>query len=145
MLKCKNCESTNFTKSGKVNNKPRFHCKTCGCHFTEGDGRTNEQVAIKKALCVILYASGKASFRTFAKIFNTSPSLTYRWIVEAGCSQRNQETHGEIGQMEFNNIWDYIKTKAPSFEASKPLSVVSGELWPGYSTIVLLQQLDDKK
>ncbi|MCL1885589.1 MAG: hypothetical protein FWF98_02330 [Dehalococcoidia bacterium] len=145
MLKCKNCNSTQITKSGKVNNKQRYHCKVCDCHFTEGDGRTNERVAIKKALCVILHASGKASYRMLAKIFDTSPSLTYRWIAEAGCQQPNNETHGGIKHMEFDKLSDYIKTKESSFDSTKPLAVAAGELWPGYSAIVLLQHINGSK
>ena len=145
MLKCKNCNSSQVTKSGKVNSKQRYYCKECGCHFTEGDGRTNEQVAIKKALCVILHASGKASYRTLAKLFNTSPSLTYRWIVGAGCNQVNKETKGEIKHMKFDDIWKYIKTKETHFEPSKSLAVTVGELWPGYSAVVILQQMTSSK
>ena len=144
VLKCKNCNSTQITKSGKANSKQRYHCKGCGCHFTDGDGRTNERVTIKKAMCVAIHSLGKASFRTLAKIFNTSPSLTYRWIVEAGCKP-SQGTKGEIKQMEFAEISSYIKTKEASFDVAKPFTVAAGELWQGYSAIVILQHSDDVK
>jgi hypothetical protein len=35
-------------------------------------------------MCVLLYSLGKASFNMLAKLFDTWPSLTYRWITEAG-------------------------------------------------------------
>jgi hypothetical protein len=40
---CKKCGSSEFIKSGKVNNKQRYQCKTCGCHFTILDFRRRSQ------------------------------------------------------------------------------------------------------
>ena len=34
MLQCKNCESSNFTKCGKVNGVQRYKCKECGRKFS---------------------------------------------------------------------------------------------------------------
>jgi transposase len=139
MPKCKKCNSVQVTKSGKANGKQRYYCKVCGCHFTEGDGRTNEQIAAKKAMCVVLYSLGKISFRTLAKTFNTSPSLTYRWIVEAGSKIPHQKTSGEVKQMEIDEAWHFIRSKAAAFESSKPVTVAAGEMGLGYSAIVILQ------
>ena len=143
MIRCKNCNSELMIKSGKVNGKQRYCCKECGYHFTQGDGRTNERIAAKKAMCVILYSLGKASFRMLAKIFNTSPSLTYRWIIEAGAKLPEQEICGDIKQMEFDEMWHFIKNKKTNFGLSRLLTVAYGELWPGYSVTVILQPLVD--
>jgi len=142
MVKCKKCNATQITKSGKANNKQRYHCKSCDYHFTEGDGRTNERVAIKKAVCVITRMSGKASYRILAEMFDTSPSLTYRWIVEAGCDKPDGEIRGETKRMKVKKLSNYINTKSMNFDASKPVDVIAGELWPGYSAIVILQRPD---
>ena len=56
---CKKCGSSKNIKSGKVNDKQRYECKECGCHFMEGEARTNEKIKAKKALCVLLYSLGK--------------------------------------------------------------------------------------
>ena len=56
MSVCKKCGSSKNIKSGKVNDKQRYECKECGCHFMEGDARTNEKIKAKKALCVLLYS-----------------------------------------------------------------------------------------
>jgi transposase-like protein len=58
-------------------------CKACGLNFVEGDRRQKPETAIKKALCVLLYSLGKASFKGLAKILSHSPSIIYRWIKEA--------------------------------------------------------------
>jgi len=144
MPKCKKCNSGLVTKSGKANGKQRYFCKGCGCHFTEGDGRTNEQVDAKKAMCVVLYSTGKASFRTLARIFNTSPSLTYRWIVEAGCKVPHQEITGEIKQVDFDKAWNYVESKKDAlFESTKSLAIAAGDMGLGYSAIVILQRSDN--
>jgi hypothetical protein len=78
-----------------------------------------------------------------AKIFKTSPSLTYRWVVEAGARLPDQEISGNIAEMEFDEMWHFIGSKKTSFGSSKLLTVAHGELWPGYSAIVILQPSED--
>ena len=75
MVACKKCGSENIVKSGVVGGKQRFRCKNCGCNFRTGDNRTNEKIAAKKALCILLYAMGKGSFRMLGKIFQIKHTL----------------------------------------------------------------------
>ena len=143
MLECKNCKSKSLVKNGIVREKQRYRCKSCGYNFVVGDGRTNERVAAKKAMCVIFYSLGKGSYNMLAKIFNTWPSLVYRWIVEAGANLPEQEVSGEIKEMEFDEMWHFIQSKKTSFGSSRPLTVAAGELWLGYSAIVILKRSND--
>lgn len=142
MPECKNCRSSRTVKNGFVRGKQRHLCKDCGYTFVEGDKRTNDKIAAKKAMCVILYSLGKASYNMLAHIFNTWPSLVYRWIREAGAKLPKQEISGEITQMEFDEMWHYIGNKKTSFGSSRPLTVAAGELWPGCSAVVILQPSD---
>lgn len=139
MVKCKNCESGCIVKNGKTREKQRYRCKECGYNFVEGDGRTNEKIAAKKAMCVLLYSLSKASYSMLAKIFDTWPSLVYRWIKEAGAKLPDQEVSGQISQMEFDEMWHFIGNKKTNFGSSKLLTVAHGELLPGCSAIVILQ------
>jgi len=139
MITCKNCKSEHKTKSGTVNNKQRYKCKDCGYHYVEGDGRTNDKVAAKKALCVLLYSLGKASFRMLAKIFDTNQSLVYRWIVEAGAKLPEPRIDNDITEIEFDEMWHFVKAKKTSYGLSKHLTVAQGELSPGYSVVVMLK------
>ena len=143
MPNCKNCKAIKVTKSGKVNGKQRYKCKECNYHFVEGDARTNDKIAAKKALCVIFYSLGKGSFRMLAKIFGTHPSLVYRWIVEAGALLPEPQVTDDIKHMEFDEMWHFIKAKKTNFGSSRPLTVVSGELWHGCWALVALQHSDD--
>jgi transposase len=139
MAICKRCGSEKTIKSGMVSGKQRYRCKECGCHFREGDNRTNEKVAAKKSLCILLYAMAKGSFRMLGKILETDHTLVYRWIREFGENLAEPEVPGEITQMEFDEMWHFIGSKKTNFGSSRPLTVASGELWPGYSAVVILQ------
>ena len=143
MPECKNCRSEKVVKNGIVRGKQRYRCKECGYNFVEGDGRTNEKIAAKKAMCVIFYSLGKASYNMLAHIFDTWPSLVYRWIKEAGAKLPDGEVSGAITQMEFDEMWHFIGNKKTSFGSSKPLTVAHGELWPGCSAVVILQPSSD--
>jgi hypothetical protein len=45
--------------------------------------------------------------------------------------------------MEFDEMWHFIHTRKESFGLSRPLIVAHGELWPGFSAIVILQPSSD--
>ncbi len=138
MPKCKNCGCEKIIKNGKVRGKQRYRCKECGYNFVEGDKRTDAKIAAKKAMCVLFYSLGKASFNMLAKIFDTWPSLVYRWIKEAGAKLPEPEISGEITQMEFDEMWHFVGNKKRNFGSSKPLIVAHGELWPGCLAVVIL-------
>ena len=63
----KRCGSIKSTKNGVVGGRQRYRCKECGYNFREGDGRTNEKIMAKKALCVLLYAMAKDSYRMIGR------------------------------------------------------------------------------
>ncbi len=112
---CKKCGSDKNIKSGKVNHKQRYEWKECGCHFVEGDDRTNDKIKAKKALCVLFYSLGKCSFRMLAKIFDTHPSLVYKWVTEAADRLPQPEISDDITEIEFDEMWHFIKSKKTNY------------------------------
>lgn len=142
MATCKRCGCERSVKNGKVRGKVRYKCKECGLNFVEGDGRVNESLVVKKALAVILYALGKASFNMLGNIFGHSPSLLYRWIVEAMAKLPEPEVPGDIKEMEFDEMWHFIGSKKTNSGSSRRWIVAQGELLPGWSAVVMLQRLD---
>jgi hypothetical protein len=46
-----------------------------------------------------------------AHIFDTWPSLIYRWIVEAGVKLPELEICGEIREMKFDEMWHFVGSK----------------------------------
>ena len=139
MLECKNCKSERIVKSGKVRGKQRYKCKECGYNFVDGDERTNEKIAALKALCVLIYSLGKGSYNMLGKLFGRNRSLIYRWIREAGLNTDEPKINGEIREIEFDEMWHFIQSKKQNFGSSKPLTVVAGELSPGFSVVVITQ------
>ena len=142
MPECKNCKSESIVKSGKVRGKQRYMCKECRYNFVVGDERTNEKIAALKALCVLLYSLGKGSYNMMGKLFGRNRSLIYRWIREAGLNTDEPAINGDITQIEFDEMWHFIQSKKLSFGSSKPLTVVAGELSPGFSVVVIAQHLN---
>ncbi len=116
----------------------RYRCNDCRLNFVEGDRRRKHSTAIKKALSVILYSIGKASFNMLGRLFGHSPSLVYRWIVSE-MDKIEEPRIGDIKEMEFDEMWHFVGSKKTKDGLSKPWIVVQGELLPGLSAIVMLQ------
>ncbi|MBP9829099.1 MAG: IS1 family transposase [Proteobacteria bacterium] len=143
MINCKRCHAEEIIKNGLVRNQIRYRCKKCGLNFIEGDRRVKDSVAVKKALAVILYSLGKASFGMLAKIFGHSRSLTYRWISEEAAKHNEPAISGDIKEIEFDEMWHFIQSKKTKDGSSRRWIVAQGELLPGLSAIVMLQSSND--
>lgn len=139
---CKKCNSEHIVKNGIVLGKQRYKCKECGYNFRLGDDRTNDKTTAKKALCVMLYAMAKGSFRMIGRILGVDPALVYRWIKAYGESLPEPEVPGDIQHMEFDEMWHFIGSKKTDFGSSRLLTVAQGELWPGFWAIVILRHSD---
>lgn len=85
---CKNCDSVNTVKIGKVNNKQRYKCKDCGKTFLDDDnflGMRNKRQII--AVAMDLYFDGmsvRKVQRQIEYIFRVKVSQVsiYTWIVK---------------------------------------------------------------
>jgi hypothetical protein len=108
-----------------------------------GDNRTNEKIAAQKAMCILLYAMAKGSYRMLGHMFKRSHSLIYRWVRVFGEKLEEPKVPGGIKEMEFDEMWHFVGSKKNHFGSSKPLIVAHGEPWPGYSAIVILQRSED--
>jgi len=140
MAICKQCGGEHTVKNGTVRGKARYKCKDCGLNFTDGDGRIRNELAAKKALAVILYSLGKASFGMLAKIFGVSRSLTYGWIRKQADALPEPVVAGTISEMEFDEMSHFVGSKKTKNGSSRPWIVAQGELSPGLSVVVMLQR-----
>jgi len=137
-LTCKKCGSDRVIKSGIVAGRQRFRCKDCGCNFRVGDNRTNETIATKRLLCVLLHFMTKASFRTLGKLLQTDHALVYRWIQTFNENMTKSPNSREIAQMNIQELQQFIDTKKETW-TTKQLTVIDGELWPECTATVILQ------
>src|SRR5699024_338246 len=78
-ITCKECGSDNHVKAGKVRGKQRYKCKTCGLYYVMGDERVKVSPA-GKALAMLLYGSGKASYGFIARLFNVTRPAVLKWV-----------------------------------------------------------------
>jgi len=96
MLMCKDCGAERSVKNGKVRGKQRYRCVECRLNYVEGDARTNEKIAAKRAMLVLLYSLGKASFNMLAHLFDMWPSQIYRWVAQEGLAKPSQDVSGDV-------------------------------------------------
>ena len=143
MLSCKRCGSQTYAKSGIVSGKQRYRYKHYNHYFREGDGRTSDSIAAKKALCVLFYSMAKGSFQMLGRLLNVHYTFVYHWIREFGESLPEPVVSGDITEMEFDEMWHFMGQKKRNFGFSKRLIVAHGELWTGCSAIVILKHSDD--
>lgn len=143
MEKCKHCGHEKSVKNGNVRGKQRYKCKSCGYNFVIGDGRVDENTAVKRALAVILYAVGKGSFGFIAKLFGVTPPAVLKWIRQEAVTMKDPEISGSIKEMEFDEMWHFIRSKKTKNGSSKRWIVLQGEPLPGLSAVVMLQPSDD--
>src|SRR5262245_5278497 len=139
MIPCKNCRDTQTVKNGFVRGKQRYKCRACGYNFVLGDAHQSHTREIKKALAIILYSLGKASFGFLGKLFGVSRTTTYYWIRQAATSIDEPTIAEDIQEIDFDEMWHFIQSKKENFGSLKPWIVAQGEPLPGYSVVVMLR------
>lgn len=137
---CKNCGSTDCTKNGKVRNKQRYKCKSCGYNFVEGDKR--EKVKPEgKALAVLLYSTGKSSYGFISKLFNVSRTAVLKWIRKVAQRLPEPVIDRDIKEVQIDEMWHFINEKNESCGYGEPWIVVETKPLDGLLAIVLLKPL----
>lgn len=106
-LTCKECGSEDYVKSGTVRGKQRYKCKSCGLHFVRGDDRVKVTPA-GKALAVLLYGSGKASYGFIARLFGVSRTAVLNWVREFAAGLPEPEIDGDIERVQIDEMWHFI-------------------------------------
>lgn len=144
-ISCKKCTSDDVIKCGHARGKQRFRCKKCGYTFVIGDERTTEQIALKKAMLLILHVMAGVTFRELGRLFNLCPSQVYRWVAKNGFPYPVQDMYGKIDHIKATDIEDFVRCNINYFDSSKPVVAGKGELMPGYRAIMLIQTPDGDK
>jgi len=97
-IRCKKCGSSSCVKSGHIRDNQRYKCKLCGCNFKIGDnrGKISPQA---KALAMLMYGSGKASYGMIARMFKVSRSTVLYWIRNMGSALPEPTIVSEISEV----------------------------------------------
>lgn len=119
-IHCKSCGSCHYIKNGKVRSVQRYKCKSCGCNFIDGDKR--EKVSAEgKALAVLLYGRGKASYGFIAKLFGVSRTVVMKWIKRVAGRLPEPVIDESVTSVQFDEMWHFVN--------QKKRNCGSGELW----------------
>jgi transposase len=143
MITCKNCQHPHTVKNGFVRGTQRYQCRACGYNFVLGDERHSHATEVKKALCMILYSLGKASFGFLAKLLGVSRMTTYDWIRQAAAGTDAPTIAPEIQEIEFDEMWHFMQSTKEKSGLLKPWIVAQGAPLPGYAVVVMLQRSND--
>jgi transposase-like protein len=98
-IRCKKCGSNSCVKSGYIRGSQRYMSKECRYNFKLGDNRGKISPEAK-ALGILMYGSGKASYGMIARLFKVTRSAVLYRIQSMGSklpeSQINIDTRKEI-------------------------------------------------
>ena len=135
---CKKCGSDHKVKNGLVRKKQRYKCNDCGCNYTLGDARGKVKPEAK-ALAVLLYGSGKASYGMIARLFNVSRPAVLHWIRTIGRMLPSPEISAEIKEVQIDEMWHFIRKKNKKYGSGEPWIVLESEPSDGLLAIVMLK------
>lgn len=139
-ITCKKCGSKDYVKSGTVRGKQRYKCKSCGLHFVEGDQRVKVSSA-GKALAMLLYGSGKASYGFIARLFGVSRPAVLKWVRKFAAELPEPEIPADIERVQIDEMWHFINKKNKKYGSGEPWTVIQTGLSDGILGIVLLKPL----
>jgi transposase len=113
-VKCPRCNSENYVKNGKMNNKQRYLCKECKYNFSSFQKRGKSNEIKEQALKMYLEGLG---FRAIGRLLNVSNVSVLRWIKKISnklkeiIEKENKLSVSEIKKMELDEMWHYVKKK----------------------------------
>lgn len=128
-IHCKSCGSVEFVRSGFVRGLQRYKCKGCGCNFTNTPPRGKP--AAMKALAVLLYAMGNASYGMLARLFGVSEVAVYKWIRAEAENIAQPSAKSSSGIVQIDEMWHFVNGKKTRFGSGGPLILWHGEPWLG--------------
>ena len=107
---CKKCGSDHYIMNGKVRSQQRYKCKECGCNFIFGDKREKLSPAAR-ALAILLYGRGKASYDFISKLLKISPVAVMKLIKRESDKLPEPEICSSIKEVSFDEMWHFVEQK----------------------------------
>jgi len=141
-IRCKKCGSSSCVKSGYIRNNQRYMCKECRCNFKLGDNRGKISPEAK-ALGMLMYGSGKASYGMIARLFKVTRSAVLYWIRSMGSKLPEPQINTEIEEVSIDGCGISSIKKNLKFVSGGRWTAVTTEPSDGLLAIVMLKRLDD--
>ena len=140
-LKCKRCGASRYVKRGKVRGLQRYLCKECGCNFTNTAARGKP--ASMKALAILLYSMGNASFGMIGRLLGVSDVAVLKWVRAEAQSIPEPKVDSDLLVVTLDEMWHYVQKKRTSSGFGEHMILFSGEPWPGLQVVVMMQPASD--
>lgn len=140
-MRCKHCDSESFVKAGITRGHQRYQCKECLRHFT--DTPLRGKPAGMKALAVLLYTLGNASFGMIAKLLNVSDVAVLKWIRNEALHLERPRTTAKSTLIGVDEMWHFVNGKKTKCGSGKPMTFCQGEVSPGFWVGVMMQHAKD--
>ena len=137
-MECKKCNSVQYIKNGIVRGIQRYRCKRCGCNFTNTPKRGKPEAM--KALAILLYTLGNASFGMIGKLLKVSNVAVLKWVRKEAKSLERPTVPSDLKLVQIDEMWHYVNGKKTKFGSGKPLTLCQGELSPGLWVAVMIEQ-----
>ena len=134
---CKRCAAADYVKNGIVRGLQRYRCKKCGCNFTLTPPRGKP--AAMKALALLLYGMGNASFCMIARLLGVSDVTVLNWVRDAAEQLPEPDTGADVVTLTIDEMWHFIQKKHKSFGFGGPMTLSVAEPWPGFWVGVMMQ------
>ena len=138
---CKKCGSSHYVKSGYIRGNQRHKCKGCGCNFKLGDNRGKIKPEAK-ALGMLMYGSGKASYGMIARLFNVTRSAVLYWIRSMGSKLPEPVVDTEIEEVSIDEMCHFLNKKNEKFGYGGQWTAVTTRPSDGLLAVVMLKHLD---
>ncbi|MGH8557652.1 MAG: IS1/IS1595 family N-terminal zinc-binding domain-containing protein [Methylococcales bacterium] len=104
----KHCGGKECVKNGMVYGRQRYRCKACGYNFTNSPRRGKP--AAMKALAVLLYAMGNASFCMIARISGVDDVAVLKGRIRAQAEAIPEpQVSGDLWVPTLDEMWHFIQ------------------------------------
>lgn len=64
-----------------------------------------------EAMVLLLYSTGKGSYRFIARLLGVSVYAVYTWVKQAGMKYKSDDIRENITEVEIDEMWHYIQKK----------------------------------
>ena len=129
-LSCKRCGGGSYVMNGVVRGHQRYKCRDCGCNFTDTPPRGKPPAM--KALAVLLYGMGNASYGMIARLLGVSEVSVYKWVKAEAAALPEPEVPADVEIVQLDEMWHFVNGKKTSVGSGGPLIRSTGEPWPGF-------------
>jgi transposase len=140
-IECKHCGSGKTCKNGHRKGKQLYYCRGCGKSFFKPLEKIDQEP--KKRLAVVLYGTGKASYRYLAKLFGVCPATILKWVKKYAEQVAMPEISKDVTEIEIDELWHFLHSKKTSYGLSELLIDEAEKLWHGLREVEIQKLSND--